>query len=181
MAALPSFTDAVVREMFGSQLFNKAEADLNAGRLSERLAYRNGVLTAMWDQGGRSAAPAAQFFDGEVEFNCNCQAFDRQGRCVHTAGLALTWAREPKSFVRLNEELDLDLFADPFSLLGGLLGKTDEVEADLDAGPDLLALGAPPSSAEAGSERLTLPSAPLSATTLTTQWPDLTAAYAEER
>lgn len=187
MAALPSLTEAVVRAIFGASLYDRAEADLAAGKFSELTAFRNGVLTAMWDDGRRSAAPALHFDEAELGFDCDCDYFAERAQCVHCAGLALAWALTPREFERVNEDFDLDFLLDlpPSGVDDLIILDPDETEDEfyedeLDAGrlPPGLALPAPP---PAGPPPVGAPPpGPPSPLTLTTLWPDLKAAFAEE-
>ena len=175
MAALPSLTETDVRATVGPRLFERAEADLAGGMLTERLAYRNGVLTAMWDSRGQTATPSLTFEGALLAFDCLCARFENKGMCVHCAGLALAWAREPRTFEHLDEDIDLDdFYLDPFDALeadtffeddGDPLFPATDLEQAAGGRPPVLL---PP--AEPAFER---------ATTLTAQWPSFVDAYAQ--
>lgn len=175
MATLPSLTEAVVRAVVGPKLLQRAEADLGEGKLTERLAYRNGVLTAMWDQRAQTATPSLAFDEGALMFDCLCAPFERRGMCVHCACLALAWAREPRTFERLDEDFELDTFvADPFEVLD-VEDLNDAGRAERLLSTDALTPSEPPFAVPLP------PPAELSAvrTTLTSQWPNMVEAYAQ--
>ena len=178
MAAFPPLTDAVVRAALGPALYERAAVDLATGRLVDRAAYRNGVLTAAWEAGRSEALPAVKIDGSELSFACDCAAFNTSGVCAHCACLALAWARQPHTFDRVNEsvsleELDEELYGDLD--LGGYGDEGVDEFDDLDRAPsglDLLQM--------AKLDRLGGAAQPPTANALTTQWPDLAAPYAEE-
>ena len=163
MAALPALSDAVVRELAGPSLYERAAVELGAGRLLNRQAFRNGVLTAVWDTSSRASAPMLQFLGQELEFECDCNAFANKGMCLHCAGLALAWARSPHTFERLNRNAALDM------ALEDLFDEDDDADLGL---LERVVTSRPAVALPAGvnAERIV--------TTLTAQWPDVTAAYA---